>query len=149
MAAVIYPDINSLWNALTAEYGAAGTYGLLLEDMLAGLAGTDTDGTHVYLDAGGEQTLFTIATATRIKIQGILIDLTTLTEDTTIIVRTIIGLAMVEIDRIEWTFGVDAVGVYFAENLAITQNLEVTMEEAADEGANRDIPWSYIIEDME
>ena len=33
MAAVVYPDVNSLWDALTADWGAAGTYGLILENI--------------------------------------------------------------------------------------------------------------------
>lgn len=139
--------------SLTAKFGdLTETLAVILdgiETQTDKLAGSDAADSFSYLDAGGEQVMFTIATTTRIKIQGILMDLTALTQDSTIIVWTIVGLAMVEIDRIEWTHGVDAVGVYFAENLAITQNLAITMEEAVDEGADRAIPWSYIIEDME
>jgi len=42
--AVVYPDVNSLWDALTAEWGAAGTYGLLLETYLAGVVSTTAIG---------------------------------------------------------------------------------------------------------
>lgn len=42
MAAVIYPDVNSLWDALTADWGQAGSYGELMEAYSAARA--------VYLD---------------------------------------------------------------------------------------------------
>lgn len=35
MAEVIYPDFNSLWDALTADWGQAGSYGLLIEEINA------------------------------------------------------------------------------------------------------------------
>lgn len=35
MAEVIYPDVNSLWDALTADWGVAGSYGLLIEGLTA------------------------------------------------------------------------------------------------------------------
>ncbi len=84
------------------------------------------------------------------KIHGIFMDLTTLTEDTTIIVYyKIDGTTYREIERMAWTFGVDAVGVYHSQAYAVNQAFKITLTEGADEGAARAIPYSYILEELE
>ena len=50
MAFVIYPNVNSLYDALTADWGIAGSYGLLFETFMAGAPfgtamGAEFDGT--------------------------------------------------------------------------------------------------------
>ncbi len=103
-----------------------------------------------YLDAGAEQTIFTIATTTRKKVYGIFLDLNTLTLNTTIRVKVKIdGTNYRTIETLVWINGTDDIGVYFAEAFAINQDLIVTMQESADEGAARAIPYSYILEELE
>lgn len=114
------------------------------------LAGSETAGSFSYLDAGAEQTVFTIATSTRKKLHSIFLDLNTLTENTTILLKhKVDGSTAREFESIDWVFATDAKIVYFNKSLAINQDLLVTMEEGADEGADRAIPYYYILEDME
>ena len=65
--AVVYPDVNSLWDALTADWGKAGSYGLLIETYLTAVM-RGTDGAALITD-GWDAALATILdnfTATRI-----------------------------------------------------------------------------------
>lgn len=106
--------------------------------------------TFSYLNSGGEQTIFTISTSTRKKVHGIFLDLNTLAEDTTIRVKVKIdGTNFRTIEPLAWVQGVDDVGVYFPGYFAINQDLQVTMQEGADEGTDRAIPYSYILEELE
>ncbi len=109
----------------------------------------DVGATFSYLDAGAEQVIFTIAMSTRKKLHSIFIDLTTLTQNTTIRIKhKIDGTNYKTIDTIDW-LTTDTDGVYFNKGLALTYDLQVTMQEAVDEGAARAIPYYYITEDME
>lgn len=114
------------------------------------LAGTEVAATFSYLDAGAEQTIFTITITKRTKLHSMWFDLNTLTEDTTIRVKhKVDGSTAREFESIDWVFATDAKIVYFNKSLAIKEDLIVTMEEGADEGAARAIPYYYILEDME
>lgn len=114
------------------------------------LAGSEGAASFSYLDAGGEQDVFEITTTTRKKLHSIFLDLTTLTQNTTIRVKhKIDGANYRTMETISWLVATMDDGVYFNKALAICQDLKVTMEEGADEGADRAIPYSYILEDME
>jgi hypothetical protein len=104
-------------------------------------------GTFIYLDAGGEQAAFTIAPARPLRLNTIWLDLVNLTQNTTIrIYHQIDGANYRVFETFNWTVGMDD-GVYF-RNIAIdnARNLQLTFQEAADEGADRNIPYYYAYE---
>jgi hypothetical protein len=104
-------------------------------------------GVFTYLDAGGEQVVFTFAPPQNIKLATIWLDLFTLTQNTTLrLYHQIDGVNLRVFETFNWTTGMDD-GVYFRDiALATGQNLQLTMQEAADEGADRDIPFYYTYE---
>jgi hypothetical protein len=104
-------------------------------------------GTFTYLDAGGEQVAFTFTPPQNVKLGTIWLDLATLTQNTTIrLYHQIDGVNLRIFETFNWTTGMDD-GVYFRDiDLANGQALVLTMQEAADEGANRDIPFYYTYE---
>ncbi|MBA7675474.1 hypothetical protein ES703_83709 [subsurface metagenome] len=115
-------------------------------DKLAGLTTLDT---FTYLDAGGEQAVFTITTTTRKKLHGFFLDFVNLTQDSTVRVKVKIdGTNYRTIESLPWSTSDDE-GVYFAKPIAINSDLQVTMQEAVDEGADRNVPYRIILEDME
>ena len=104
-------------------------------------------GTLVYLDAGGEQTVFTTAAGRPWKIDTIWLDLSNLTQNNDIrLYHEIDGVNWRVFETFNWTVGMDP-GVYF-RNVAITvgRDLRVTVQETADEGADRNIPYWYAYE---
>ncbi len=141
--------IDSEIATLDSEIGTIDTVVDAIKVASDKLAGSEAAASFSYLDAGGEQTVFTITTSTRKKLHGIFLDLATLTQNTTIKVKhKIDGSTYRVIDTIEWLV-TEEDGVYFNKSLAINQDLQVTMEEGANEGAARAIPYYYILEAME
>jgi len=104
-------------------------------------------GTMVYLDAGGEQIVFTTAAGRPWIIHTIWLDLSNLTQNNDIrIYHQIDGVNWQIVETFNWTVGMDP-GVYF-RNVSITagRDLRVTVQETADEGADRNIPYWYAYE---
>jgi hypothetical protein len=105
------------------------------------------DGVFTYLDAGGEQVVFAFTPPQNVKLGTIWLDLAALTQNTTIrLYHQIDGVNYRVFETFNWTTGMDD-GVYFRDiALATGQNLQLTMQEAANEGADRDIPFYYAYE---
>lgn len=105
-------------------------------------------GTFAYLDAGGEQTIFTFTPGKDTKVHNIWLDLVNLTQNTTIRLKhQIDGVNYRTFEAFDWTTGMDD-GVYFRDvAIAIGRALQVTIQETADEGADRDIPYYFIYEE--
>lgn len=104
-------------------------------------------GTFTYLDAGGEQVVFTYVPLRETKINTIWLDLVNLTRNNVIRLYHQIDAANYTVfETFNWTVGMDD-GVYF-RNIAIDtgRNLQLTVQETADEGADRDIPYYYAYE---
>ena len=104
-------------------------------------------GTLVYLDAGGEQTVFTTASARPWIINTIWLDLSNLTQNNDVrIYEQIDGVNYRIVETFNWTVGMDP-GLYFRSvSIATGRDLRVTVQETVDEGADRDIPYYYIYE---
>jgi hypothetical protein len=121
-----------------------------LENIQATNGSADSSGTFSYLDAGGEQTVVEITTSTRIIIEGIWLDLTTITLNGTIkLYYKVDGTNYREFSSSAFTVATDSDGVYFDLNMGITEDFKVTYTESADEGAARAIPYSIIYRDIE
>jgi len=104
-------------------------------------------GTFTYLDAGGEQVVFTYVPLRETRLNTIWLDLVNLTQNTDIrLYHQIDGANYRVFETFNWTVGMDP-GVYF-RNIAIdtARNLQLTVQETADEGADRDIPYYYAYE---
>lgn len=105
-------------------------------------------GTFSYLDAGGEQTVFTFTPTKDTILHTIWLDLFTLTQNSTIRLKhQIDGATYRTFETFNWTTGMDD-GVYF-RNIAVmaARPIQVTMQEVADEGANRAVPYYYVYEE--
>jgi len=104
-------------------------------------------GTFTYLDAGGEQVVFTYVPARETRLNTIWLDLVNLTQNTDIrLYHQIDGVNYRVFEPFNWTVGMDD-GVYFRNiSIASGRNLQLTVQETADEGADRDIPFYYAYE---
>ncbi len=105
------------------------------------------DGTLAYLDAGGEQVVLTYIPLRETRLNTIWLDLVNLTQNADIrLYHQIDGANYRIFETFNWTVGMDD-GVYF-RNIALDagRNLQVTIQETVDEGADRDIPWYYAYE---
>ncbi len=105
------------------------------------------DGTLTYLDAGGEQIVFTYVPLRETRLNTIWLDLVNLTQNCDIrLYHQIDAVNYRVFETFNWTVGMDD-GVYF-RNVALDtgRNLQLTVQETADEGADRDIPWYYAYE---
>jgi len=95
-----------------------------------------------YLDAGSEQTVFTLNVARPIKLSTVFLDLTELAQNSNIRVK----VDGVTVETFNWTTGKDN-GVYLREiSVPASVPIVVTMQEMADEGAERNIPCFYVYE---
>lgn len=103
--------------------------------------------TFVYLDAGLEQVVFTYVPLRNTRLNTIWLDLVNLTQNTDIrLYHQIDGANYRVFDTFNWTTGMDD-GVYFRNiALATGRNLQLTIQETADETADRDIPYYYAYE---
>ena len=101
-----------------------------------------------YLDAGGEQTVFTYTPTKNAIVHIIWLDLSTLTQNSTIRLKhQIDGAVYRTFETFNWTTGMDD-GVYFRSiAIMVGRPLQVTMQEVANEGANRNIPYYYVYEE--
>jgi hypothetical protein len=114
----------------------------------------DSSGTHSYLDAGGEQDVVELTNSTRKIINSLWVDCTNLTNNGTFkIYYKVDGTNYREMTDLAYTITggtTEAVNLLSnAGNLGITEDIKITYEEAADEGAARDIPYSIVYETKE
>lgn len=104
--------------------------------------------TFSYLDAGGEQIVFTFTPTKDTILHVIWLDLFTLTQNSTIRLKhQIDGAAYRTFETFNWTTGMDD-GVYF-RNIAVmaARPIQITMQETADEAADRAVPYYYVYEE--
>jgi len=107
---------------------------------------TNVSGTFTYLDAGAEQTIFTVIGVQRGFIDGIILDLNSITLDGLIrIYSRVDGTNYRLLVTHTYTVGVDPVGVFLDMKIPANVNFLVSYEESADEGAGRAIPYVYIL----
>ena len=128
-------------NGLITQQGAC-------EAALKNLS-TVLSGTFSYLDAGAEQTIFELTPTGRVIVRGIFLDFVNMTLNGTIKLYLKID------DTIDRQFDDDRFlvleqdGIWLNFNSMIESDFKVTYEEDADEGAARDIEYSFGIEERE
>jgi hypothetical protein len=138
-----YPDLY-IWGRVVREADISSK----VDAVEAKLDLATPGGTFSYLDAGGEQTIFTFTPTKDSIIHCIWLDLFTLTQNSTIRLKhQIDGATYRTFETFNWTTGMDD-GVYF-RNIAVmaARPIQVTMQETADEGADRDVPYYYVYEE--
>jgi len=107
---------------------------------------TKVSGILSYLDAGAEQEVFAVTGVQRGFIDGIILDLNTITLNGTIRVYSRIdGTNYRLLVSHTFTVGVDPVGVFLDMKFPAHVDFRVTYEESADEGAARAIPYVYVL----
>lgn len=109
-------------------------------------------GSFTYLDAGGEQTIFEITASKFNIIKQILIDTTTLTQNGTFKIYSKIDSSNYRElkNDLPFTVATDPDGIIIEANFdyqfSIDTDFKVTYTEGADEGADRILPYKYILE---
>ena len=109
-------------------------------------------GSFTYLDAGGEQAIFEITASKFSIIKQIIIDTTTLILDGTFKVYSKIdGTNYRELKNdLPFTKATDPAGIIIEANFdyqfSIDTDFKITYTESADEGADRILPYKYILE---
>jgi hypothetical protein len=108
-------------------------------------------GTSTYEDAGGEQTIIEIDSTDYLFITGILLDLSNMTQDGTLKLYSKIDGSNYRLsESLSFTAAglEDAVPIRSNYNyrIAISGGFKLTYTEGVDEGADRAIPYSYILE---
>lgn len=100
-----------------------------------------------YLDAGGEQTVFEITGVAKHFVTGIMVDMTTITQNGTFkLYSKIDGTNYRELSAITFTVASDSDGVLLDFRVPVDTDFKLTYTEGADEGAARAMPYKYILE---
>lgn len=100
-----------------------------------------------YLDAGGEQTVFEITAVTKHFVTGIMVDMTTITQNGTFkLYSKIDGTNYRELAALIFTVATDSDGVLFDYRVSVDTDFKLTYTEGADEGAVRALPYKYTLE---
>ena len=108
-------------------------------------------GSHTYLDAGGEQTIFEITGSKYKTIKHIIIDTTTLTNDGVFKVYSKIdGTNYRELkNELAFTVATDPDGIVIETNFnyefPVDTDFKVTYTEDSDEGDDRILPYKYTL----
>ena len=117
---------------------------------------TSSSGTHSYIDDGGEQDVVEITPTTRIKITGIWLDLSNMTQNGTVkLYHKIDGTNYRQLSiygtEQSYAFTVaDTIdGFFIPYNFIVNSDFKVTYEEGGDEGAARDIVYNVFYDVVE
>lgn len=99
-----------------------------------------------YVDAGAEQTIVELSPGANIfEVAGIFLDLSSMTQNGTVkVYLKIDGTNYRELSSDDYLVGVDSVGVWVDFKGLIMDDLKVTYTEAADEGADRTVPYQVV-----
>lgn len=105
-----------------------------------------TTGTFSHPNGVVEQTVFTITLTKPTEVKSLFLDLVNLTQNATIRIKhEIDGATYRTIETFSWTTVMDD-GVYF-RSITCNDNIQVTIQSAIAEGAARDIPFEYSLEE--
>lgn len=126
----------------------------IVDTITAENSTSDSSGTFSYLDTGGEQDVVEITNTTRKIVNALWVDAVNLTNNGTFkVYYKVDGTNYREITDLAYTITngtTEAVNLLaYAGGLGVTEDFKVTYEEATDEGAARDIPYSVIYETKE
>ena len=104
-------------------------------------------GTYTYTNAGGEQTVIEITGATKKLMSGLSMDFSELTQNGTLKIYSKVDDTNYRlVSTHDFTVATDSDGILFNYSLPVNIDLKITYTESTDEGADRDIPFSYILE---
>lgn len=105
-------------------------------------------GTFAYTDAGGEQTVLEVlnASGNLLKLDGIWLDMTNLTQDGTIKTYYKIDGTNYRLFHVSVFSAAGDDGVLINIDSMISSSLKITYTEAVDEAASRNIPYEVIFE---
>ena len=146
----VLPDAGALTSLASAINLAA--VKTVVDDIKTVSISGKLSGSFVYTNAGAEQTICTLTTVKRVRIECILLDLNNITENGTIkVYNKIDGTNYRELKGIGQAFAAatDPDGIVLNSNLGITNDLKVTYTESSDEGADRTIYYTVIYSEIE
>ncbi len=100
-----------------------------------------------YLDSGGEKTIFEIIGSSKTYISQIILDLVNMTQNGTVkLYSKIDGTNYREIKSYSFTVLTDSDGLIIDLKIPINKTFKITYSEGIDEGADRIIPYNYVLE---
>ena len=109
---------------------------------------TKVTGTFSYLDVGAEQTVFEVSGSQRGFIDGIILDLNTITLNGTVrLYSRVDGVNYRLLVTHTYHVGVDPVGLFLDMKFPANVDFLISYEESADEAAARAIPYTYTLSD--
>lgn len=109
---------------------------------------TRTAGTYAHAAGTTEDTAITISSTQNNKILGIWLDMTNLTQTTTVRVKyQIDGTTARTFQTIVWTTAMDD-GILIEGNIPVDDSVTVTVQSGTTEGASRNIPYEYWTEGL-
>lgn len=121
-----------------------------LNSIIAVTEAGEATGTFSYLDAGGEQTILEQTISTRREIKSIHIDTVNLTQNGTLkIHHKIYGTNYRELTPLQVAFTVASDDGIIVLAFTVNNDWKMTWTEGVDEGANRDILYNVIYQELE
>ena len=105
---------------------------------------TPTNGTYVYLDAGGEQTIKEWADGLSRIICGGWIDTSAMTQNGTLRIYYKIDNANYRLIDTVTPIAAGTPGIFLDSMFGINRSFKITWQELADEAANRNIPFDFL-----
>jgi hypothetical protein len=135
--------INIYGNAVVVDNSAGSTVNI---HLIVGVTLTPTSGTYSLPDGVAENTALTITPTVVAKVNTIFLDMSNLTQNCTIRIKVRIdGANYQTIETFAWTTAMDD-GAFFRE-ISTAEPVQVSLQSVIAEGANRDVPWHYVVEE--
>lgn len=139
--------INIYGNARVTDNSAAGCT-VTNYSIDTKLIGEEAVGPYTYLNAGGNQVVYTDARTVR-RLISLELDLSNMAQDGTVRLYRMTDAAIYEI-WIEQAFDVaGAEKIWTRDDIVTSQPFRINYEEAVDEGADRDIPFNVVTRILE
>jgi len=114
---------------------------------LGGYFMTSVTGSYSYTNAGGEQTVIEIVSSIKKLMTGLILDVTAMIKNGTFRIYSKVDNTNYRLLSSHlFTVATDSDGILFDLALPVNRDLKITYQEATDEGADRAIPFAYILE---
>ena len=108
---------------------------------------TSVTGSYSYTNAGGEQTVIEIVSSIKKLMTGLILDVTAMIKNGTFRIYSKVDNTNYRLLSSHlFTVATDSDGILFDLALPVNRDLKITYQEATDEGADRAIPFAYILE---
>jgi len=117
-----------------------------VNDIRSKVSANKANGTYAYTNAGAEQTIYENTDSGTLKVvNGFWLDLVNMTQNGTIrLYYKVDGTNYRLVTSQTFTVLTDSDGIYINVNMGLKDAFKITYEEAADEGADRNLPYLVV-----